>query len=202
MGAIFGTIVSFVQSYVQAVVVAIVGSTLTAVTQALVVNLLTAAVLLIVTGAVLQVVGKLLGIEKVTDGIAKVLYMIAIVIIAVAAFLAQSLMLGLVFLGAAFAFLFIVDSVFGTNASKTFTDAAVEIVKAVADVVTGAIGAVVDVIGTGLSSLFGGNFFTYLMLGVAGYIGYKVLTKPDNPEIVLNDSAQKYRGALGGGLNA
>lgn len=196
MGALIGSIIAVVQSYVQAVVISVVGSMLTAAVQSLVVNLLTAAVLAVVTGALLQVVGKLFGIEGVTDGLAKILYTIAIIIIVIAAVIAQSLMLALTFLGAAFVFLLLVDTVFGTKSSKTFTDAAIDIVEAVVDIVGEVIGGVVDIIGTGVSSLFGGKFFTYLLIGAAAYVGYKVLSKdkPSSSEIRLNVQPEKPSG--------
>lgn len=200
MGAIIGAIVAFVQTYVTAVVVAIVGSTLTPLVTAQVVNLLTIAVLAVLAGAVLQVVGKLLGIGKITDQIAKVLYAIAIIIVIIAAIIAQSLMLALVFLGGAIVFLLLVDSIFGTEASKTFTDAGMKIVEAVVDVVGDVIGGAVDIIGTGLSSLFGGKLGTYLLLGLGGYFAYKMLSKKkDDKEVRLNVSTEELRGNASGG---
>lgn len=202
MGAIIGTIVSIVYAAVQSVIIAVVGSALQGASLVLVTKLLTAAVFLVVTGAILQVVGKLLGIEKITTGIAKVLYMIAIVIIAIAAYIAQSIVLGLLFFGAAFVFLYLVDAVFGTNASKTFADAAVDIVQAVVDVALDIIDKGLDIIGTSIKSLFGGSFLTYLLLGAAGFVGYKLLTRDKPTEVKVNVPAQKLGSDVGGRVYA
>lgn len=191
IGTIASQVVGFVQSYVHATVVAIVSATIQEAILTMVVKTLTFAVLAVLTGVVVQVLGKLIGAEGLTNNIAKFLYAVAIIAIAVAAIVAKSLMLALVFLGGAIIFLSLMDAVFGTEAAKTFTSAAVEIVEAVVDVTTELLAKTADLIGTGVSSIFGG-LWSYLLLGVGGFVIYKVLTREsDNSEVRLDVSSQE-----------
>lgn len=178
MSAILGAIIGAISSVITSIVSAVVSSTIPIVTQQLVVKILTVAVVLIVAAAVLQVIGKFLGLEKVTDKVAKVFYAIAIVLIAVAAFIAQSIVLALVFLGAAFVFLYLVDTVFGTHAVDTFVAAAVDVIEAVADAASAILSGAIDVLGTalkatGITALLG----SWLFWAVGGFIVYKIVTK-------------------------
>lgn len=177
MGAIFSAIVGAISSVITSVVAAVISSSIPVVTQQLVVKVLTVAVVLIVAAAVLQVIGKFLGLEKVTDSVAKVFYTIAIVLIAVAAFIAQSIALALIFLGAAFLFLYLVDTVFGTHATDTFVSAVVDTIGAIADAVSAVITGAMDVLGTalkatGLTALLG----NWLFWAIGGFVVYKVVT--------------------------